>query len=146
VLAHRADGSVDSGRRPWSPPRYLDRHAARIFLFVAEDFTISLPPPTLTSVAPNQGIQGTTAAVTLTGTNFVGGATTVTVGGSGVTAANVVVGQRDVADGQRCARSDPPDGPRTVTVMTAGGTNGAQTFTITPPPPGCGSSSRKTGG
>ena len=35
--------------------------------------------PTLTSVTPNQGVVGTTVAVTLTGTNFVVGATTVTV-------------------------------------------------------------------
>ena len=35
--------------------------------------------PTLTSVAPNQGTRGTTVAVTLTGTNFVAGATTVNV-------------------------------------------------------------------
>ena len=41
--------------------------------------------PTLTSVAPNQGVQGTTVAVTLTGTNFVVGATTVNVSGGGVT-------------------------------------------------------------
>ena len=55
-----------------------------------------LPPapgaPTLTSVAPNQGIRGTTVAVTLTGTNFVVGATTVTVAGAGVTVNTVVVG------------------------------------------------------
>ena len=48
--------------------------------------------PTLTSVAPNQGIRGTTVAVTLTGTNFVVGATTVNVSGSGVTVNTVVVG------------------------------------------------------
>ena len=56
-----------------------------------------LPPPgapTLTSVAPNQGTQGTTVAVTLTGTNFVVGATTVAVSGAGVTVTNVVVGSR----------------------------------------------------
>ena len=50
----------------------------------AQPFTITLPPPapTLTSVSPNQGIRGTTVAVTLTGTGFVVGATTVTVGGA----------------------------------------------------------------
>ena len=61
----------------------------------AQIFTINLPAPgapTLTSVAPNQGIQGTTVAVTLTGTNFVVGATTVAVSGGGVTVTNVVVG------------------------------------------------------
>ena len=51
----------------------------------AQTFTVDLPPapgtPTLTSVSPNQGILGTTVAVTLTGTNFVVGATTVNVGG-----------------------------------------------------------------
>ncbi len=61
----------------------------------AQTFTITLPAPgapTLTSVAPNQGVQGTTVAVTLTGTNFVVGATTVAVSGGGVTVNNVVVG------------------------------------------------------
>ena len=61
----------------------------------AQTFTISLPAPgapTLTSVAPDQGIQGTTVAVTLTGTNFIVGATTVNVSGTGVTVTNVVVG------------------------------------------------------
>ena len=47
--------------------------------------------PTLTSISPNQGIRGTTVAVTLTGTNFVAGATTVTVTGGGVTVTNVIV-------------------------------------------------------
>ena len=44
----------------------------------------SVPPPaapTLTSLSPNQGTPGTTVPVTLTGTNFVVGATTVTVTG-----------------------------------------------------------------
>ena len=61
----------------------------------AQTFTITLPAPgapTLTSVSPNQGIRGTTVAVTLTGTNFVVGATTVNVGGGGVTVNTVVVG------------------------------------------------------
>ena len=77
-----------------------------------QTFTIDLPPapgaPTLTSVAPNQGIRGTTVAVTLTGTNFVVGATTVNVSGAGVTVNTVVVGSSDVADRQLRARSRPP--------------------------------------
>ena len=50
-----------------------------------QTFTVNAPAPgapTLTSVSPNQGTKGlsaTTVAVTLTGTNFVVGATTVTV-------------------------------------------------------------------
>ena len=55
----------------------------------------SVPPPaapTLTSVSPNQGIPGDTVAVTLTGTNFVVGATTVNVSGADVTVNGIVVG------------------------------------------------------
>ena len=73
----------------------------------AQTFTITLPAPgapTLTSVAPNQGVRGSTVAVTLTGTNFVVGATTVNVSGAGVTVNTVVVGSSDVADRQLCAR------------------------------------------
>ena len=46
-----------------------------------------------------------TVAVTLTGTNFVVGATTVTVGGGGVTVTNIVVASTHVADRQLRARS-----------------------------------------
>ena len=89
-----------------------------------QTFTINLPAPgapTLTSVSPNQGIQGTTVAVTLTGTNFVVGATTVTVSGSGVTVNNVVVGSTtsltanfvlDPAAADWCPHGDGHDGRR----------------------------------
>ena len=95
------------------------------------------PPdaPTLTSVSPNQGIRGETVAVELTGTNFVVGATTVNVDGDGVTVNNV-----DVSSSTSLTANfvlDPAAaGPRTVTVTTAGGTSGGQTFTITLPAPG----------
>ena len=100
-----------------------------------QGFTVILPPPTLTSVSPNQGIRGATVAVTLTGTNFVVGATTVGVAGGGVTVANVIVGQHYIADGELCARPDRGRS-RTVTVTTAGGTSGVQTFTVSLPAPG----------
>ena len=61
--------------------------------------------PTLTTLAPNQGVRGSTLAVTLTGTNFVVSATTVAVSGAGVTVSNVVVGSGDVADRQLRDRS-----------------------------------------
>ena len=80
------------GRRPRRPERHRDD---RGWDQQPLSFTVSAPPPgapTLTSVSPNQGIQGATVAVTLTGTNFVVGATTVTVAGGGVTVNNVVVG------------------------------------------------------
>ena len=99
--------------------------------------------PTLTSLSPNQGARGTTVAVTLTGTNLVAGATTVTVSGGGVTVANVTVtgGTLQTATLRRRLLTaaaisgtsltanfviDPAAaaGPRTVTVTTAAGTSG----------------------
>ena len=77
--------------------------------------------PTLTGLSPNSGPAGTTVGVTLTGTNFVVGGTTVTVNSGGVTATNVVVEQHDVADrrhrhrcgrGARCPHGDRHDGRR----------------------------------
>ncbi len=77
----------------------------------------SLPPPgapTLTSLSPNQGAPGTTVAVTLTGTNFVVGATTVAVERErrhgqqrrrGISSTSLTV---DV----HVARPMPPPGPR----------------------------------
>ena len=99
-------------------------------------FTVSLPPPTLTSVSPNQGIRGTTVAVTLTGSHFVVGDTTVTVGGSGVTATNVIVGSSTSVTASFVLDLAAAAGPRTVTVTTADGTSGPQTFTVNLPLPG----------
>ncbi len=90
--------------------------------------------PTLTGVSPNQGIQGTTVAVTLTGTNFVVGATTVAVGGGGVTVTNVVVGSGTSLTAGFVLDPTAAAGARPVTVTTGGGTSGAQTFTINLPP------------
>ena len=102
----------------------------------AQTFTINLRRrPTLTSVAPNQGMRGTTVAVTLTGTNFVVGATTVAVSGAGVTVTTVVVGSTTSLTANFVLDPAAAAGPRTVTVTTAGGTSGAQTFTINLPPP-----------
>ena len=101
-------------------------------------FTITPPAsgvPTLTSVMPDQGIPGATVAVTLTGTNFVVGATTVTVAGGGVTVTNVVVGSSTSLTATFVLDPAAAPGPRSVTVTTAGGTSGAQPFTINPPPP-----------
>ena len=100
--------------------------------------TVPLPPgtPTLTSVSPNQGIRGTTVAVTLTGTNFVAGATTVTVGGSGATVTNVAVSSATSLTANFVIDPTAAEGLRTVTVTTAAGTSGPRIFTITPPPPG----------
>ena len=103
-----------------------------------QTFTINLPAPsapTLASVAPNQGIQGATVAVTLTGTNFVVAATTVAVSGAGVTVNNIVVGSATSLTANLVIDPAAAAGARTVTVTTAGGTSGGQTFTINLPAP-----------
>ena len=74
-------------------------------------------------------------AVTLTGTNFVVGATTVNVSGAGVTVTNVVVGSATSLTASFVIDPAAAVGARTVTVTTAGGTSGAQTFTINLPRP-----------
>src|ERR1019366_441533 len=52
-------------------------------------FTVnSAPLPTLASIAPVSGSTGSSVPVTLTGTNFISGATAA-VSGSGVTASNI---------------------------------------------------------
>ena len=100
---HLLESPVDSrADRPARTRRWLlGRGVAAAMLPVISSIVAPTPveaqspasgAPTLTSVAPNQGIRGTTVAVTLTGTNFVVGGTTVTVGGGGVTVTNVVVG------------------------------------------------------
>jgi IPT/TIG domain len=55
-------------------------------------FTVRAPAtPTLTSIAPATGVRSTTVPVTLTGTNFVVGETTVAVSGGGITVSGVTV-------------------------------------------------------
>lgn len=87
------------------------------------------PAPTLTSIGPTSGVQGNTVSVTLTGTNFVSGAT-VAVSGSNVTVSNVTVVSATSITADFVIASTAAAGARNVTVTTSGGTSGAQTFTI----------------
>ena len=73
--------------------------------------------------------------MTLTGTNFVAGATTVTVSGVGLTVNTVVVGSATSLTANFVIAAAAAAGARTVTVATAGGTGGGQTFTINLLPP-----------
>ncbi len=55
-------------------------------------FTVTIPAtPTLASVAPPTGVRSTAVPVTLTGTNFITGETTVAVSGGGITVSGVTV-------------------------------------------------------
>jgi hypothetical protein len=104
----------------------------------AVTFTVNAPNnpvPTLTSVAPNTGAQGTAVPVTLTGTNFVAGST-VQLSGTGVTVSNVSVTNTTTITALLTIAGGATIGARDVTVTNpapGGGISAAQTFTVTEP-------------
>ena len=95
-------------------------------------FTVTAAP-TLTSVSPASGVQGTNVPVTLTGTNFAANAT-VNVSGSGITVSNVVVVSATQITATFGIASNATLGGDTVTVTAAGATTNGVTFTVTAAP------------
>ncbi len=91
--------------------------------------------PRLISIAPNSTGVGTSVTATLTGTNFIPGATTVSIGGTGVTGGTVNVTTSTSLTVALTAGQDAIPADHTVTVSTAQGTSNALTFTVLPPPP-----------
>lgn len=86
--------------------------------------------PTVTSISPNNGTAAGSTFVTITGTNFLAGAT-VTIGGVAATGITVVNSTTITAT---TAAGSP--GPASVLVTTTLGTNGANTlYTYTGSPP-----------
>ena len=95
----------------------------------ADDPTAVVALPTLTVVNPSSGTQGTSVAVSLTGTNFVAGAT-VAVGNPGVTVSNVSVMSSAQILANFTIAANASAGAANVTVTTAAGTSGAVSFTV----------------
>ena len=93
-----------------------------------------LDPPTLTSISPISGVQGQGVAVTLTGTNFVAGAT-IGVSGAGITVSNTTVASATQITATFAIAANAATGAQNVTVTTSGGTSGAQPFTVNLAPP-----------
>jgi streptogramin lyase len=94
-------------------------------------FTVNPAGPTLTSISPASAPQGSSVAITLTGTNFASGAT-VTIANSGVTASGIaVVSATQITATLTTAASAAP-GATTVTVNTSSGASGPVTFTVGP--------------
>jgi hypothetical protein len=85
--------------------------------------------PVLSSIAPASGNQGTAVAVTLTGLNFISGAT-IAVSGGGISVSNVKVVSATQITATFTIGSSASTGNRNVTVKTANGTTGAVTFTV----------------
>jgi hypothetical protein len=98
-------------------------------------FTVVPPPPTLTSISPTSGVQATAVPVTLTGTNFISGATVSTTN-SGITVSNVTVVSATQINASFTIAANATLGAANVTVTTSGGTSAASAFTVLPPPTG----------
>jgi hypothetical protein len=94
----------------------------------------SLVAPTLASIAPPGGMQGTTVVVTLTGTHFAPGST-VAISGAGVTAQGVTVQNATTIAASFVIDAAAALGARSVTVTTPAGTTGPVTFTVNVPSP-----------
>src|SRR5271157_5592325 len=97
------------------------------------NFTV-IPAPTLTSVSPASGVQGTSVAVTLTGSNFVAGAT-VAVSNPGITVGSVTVVSATQITATFTIAANAATGAANITVTTSGGTSGTVVFTVNPPAP-----------
>ena len=98
-------------------------------------FTVLPAPPTLLNILPNFGGQGSTVAVSLGGTNFVVGGTSVDAGGGGVTVSNVSVASSQSLTASFTIDSAATLGTHLVKVSTAGGSSGSISFTVNTPPP-----------
>jgi len=100
--------------------------------------------PTLSTLAPANGGQGSTQTLRLSGSGFLSGGScsvagaTVAVSGTGVTVSNVTVNDSTSITATFAVAAGATPGPRNVTVTTASGTSGPQPFTVNapaPPPP-----------
>jgi hypothetical protein len=101
-----------------------------------QPFTVAVSPrPTVTTVGPVSGVVGTSVAVTITGTGFLNGGTTVGVSGGGVTVGAVTVDSPTSLTASLAIDAAATPGARTMTVTTAGGTSAPQPFTVASPQP-----------
>ena len=115
---------------------------ASVTFFNRATVVVGTPPPSLTGVSPNVGAVGTVVSVTLTGTNFIPGATTVTiipplrVAPTILPAAQLDSGFKAQATASTTSLTvlldlrDETPGVRSITVTTAGGTTGGVRFTL----------------
>jgi hypothetical protein len=95
----------------------------------AVSLTLTVPTPTISDISPSSGISGATAGITLTGTNFLQGAT-VSFGGTPVSPVSLTSTQIVIVVGLSSV------GPQSVTVSNPGGqASNAVTFTVNAPPP-----------
>jgi len=98
-------------------------------------FTVTNPPtPTISTIAPNTGVQGTTVPVTITGTSLLT-TSAVTISGGGVTVNSITPVNDTTVTANFVISSFASLSARTVTLTTLGGTSNSVTFTVIPPTP-----------
>jgi hypothetical protein len=98
--------------------------------------TITAPPaaPVLSSLSPSSGTQGKSVAVTLTGANFLTGAT-ISIAGSGVSATTVAIVSSTRITATFVIAATAATGVHAVTVTTSAGASAPQSFTVNPAAP-----------
>ena len=97
-------------------------------------FTVLPPTPTLTSMTPAIGVRGTSVNVTISGTNFTAGTTTLN-GIAGITITSPVVVNAITLTATLAIDANATLGTRSVTVTTGQGVTNALTFTVADPFP-----------
>src|SRR5712664_1290928 len=85
--------------------------------------------PTLTSITPSSGIQGTSVPVTLTGANFATGST-ISLSGTGFTVSNTTVVSSTSMTATFTIAANAPTGAQNVTVTSRSQISGSQAFTV----------------
>jgi hypothetical protein len=88
------------------------------------------PAPGLVSVSPSIGVQGTSVAVNLTGSNFVSGGVNTVSASTGIAVSNVAVVNASLITATLTIASTAAAGAGTLRVATAGGTSAPVTFTV----------------
>jgi hypothetical protein len=96
-------------------------------------FTITSVAPTLTSITPNAGPRGFDVDVQLVGTHFSLNGSSVTVSGTGVTSAPLIVAGPSNAETTLLIDPAAGLGSHTVRVVTPNGTSNGITFTVQGP-------------
>jgi len=143
--AHLLDESPDPpADRSGQTRRALLQRSVAVALLPAI-YTIAVPTPvaaqsvgvpTLTAVSPDKGVRGTTIPVTITGTNFVSGSTTITGtpapgAGDPITAQNVVVSSSTSLTANLVVPVNHATLAQPLTVTTPAGTSGPFQFLVT---------------
>jgi len=93
-------------------------------------FKVIQAAPTLSSINPSSGSQGSSVPVTLTGAHFVA-PLSVKVSGTGITASNLVVVSGTQATATFSIAASAGIGSFNVSVTTAGGASGSVSFSVT---------------